>query len=93
MYPASFDYYRPKNLKEALALLRKNKDAKLLAGGHSLLPAMKLRVSSPTALIDIARNQKKETLRQGEDTPACLMELGRTADAALELKFCKTVIG
>lgn len=55
MYPASFDYYRPKNLKEAIALLRKNKDAKLLAGGHSLLPAMKLRVSSPAALIDIGR--------------------------------------
>ncbi len=55
MYPASFDYYRPKNLKEAIALLRKNKDAKLLAGGHSLLPAMKLRVSSPSAVIDIGR--------------------------------------
>jgi carbon-monoxide dehydrogenase medium subunit len=55
MYPASFDYYRPKNLKEAISLLRKNKDAKLLAGGHSLLPAMKLRVSSPSALIDIGR--------------------------------------
>ncbi|GMR23708.1 MAG: xanthine dehydrogenase family protein subunit M [Acidobacteriota bacterium] len=53
MYPASFDYYRPKNLKEAIALLRKNKDAKLLSGGHSLLPAMKLRVSSPSAVIDI----------------------------------------
>ena len=37
MYPTSFDYYRPKNLKEAITLLRKKKDAKLLAGGHSLL--------------------------------------------------------
>lgn len=55
MYPASFDYYQPKNLKEAIGLLRKNKDAKLLAGGHSLLPAMKLRVSSPSALIDLGR--------------------------------------
>jgi carbon-monoxide dehydrogenase medium subunit len=55
MYPTSFDYYRPKNLKEAITLLKKHKDAKLLAGGHSLLPAMKLRVSSPSALIDIAR--------------------------------------
>lgn len=55
MYPTSFDYYRPKNLKEAIALLRKKKDAKLLAGGHSLLPAMKLRMSSPAALIDIGR--------------------------------------
>ena len=55
MYAASFDYYRPKNLKQAVQLLRKHKDAKILAGGHSLLPAMKLRVSSPSALIDIGR--------------------------------------
>ena len=55
MYPASFDYHRPKTLKDAIALLKKNKDAKLLAGGHSLLPAMKLRVSSPSALIDIGQ--------------------------------------
>ena len=41
MYPASFDYHRPKTLKDAIALLKKKKDAKLLAGGHSLLPAMK----------------------------------------------------
>jgi len=55
MYAASFDYYRPKNLKNAVQLLRKHKDAAILAGGHSLLPAMKLRVSSPSALIDIGR--------------------------------------
>ena len=55
MYSASFDYYRPKNLKNAVQLLRKHKDAAILAGGHSLLPAMKLRVSSPSALIDIGR--------------------------------------
>ena len=55
MYAASFDYYRPKSLKNAIALLRKHKDAKILAGGHSLLPAMKLRMSSPSALIDIGQ--------------------------------------
>ncbi len=55
MYAASFDYYRPKNLKQAVPLLRKHKDAQVLAGGHSLLPAMKLRVSAPSALIDIGR--------------------------------------
>jgi carbon-monoxide dehydrogenase medium subunit len=53
MYSASFDYYRPKTVAEALALLRKHKDSKLLAGGHSLLPAMKLRLASPRALVDI----------------------------------------
>ena len=55
MYAANFDYYRPKTLKDAIALLKKKKDAKILAGGHSLLPAMKLRVSAPSALIDIGR--------------------------------------
>lgn len=55
MYSASFDYLQPKTLKEAIQLLRKTKDAKLLAGGHSLLPAMKLRVSEPAAVIDIGR--------------------------------------
>ncbi len=55
MYSESFDYYRPKALAEAVELLRKNKDAKVLAGGHSLLPAMKLRTSSASALVDIGR--------------------------------------
>jgi len=55
MYAPNFDYYRPKSIKEAITLLGKNKDAKLLAGGHSLIPAMKLRASSPSALIDISR--------------------------------------
>jgi carbon-monoxide dehydrogenase medium subunit len=56
MIPASFDYVTAKNLDEALSLLAKHKDdAKLLAGGHSLLPAMKLRLLQPKVLIDIAR--------------------------------------
>ncbi len=66
MYPATFDYYRPKNLKEALALLRKKKDSKLLAGGHSLLPAMKLRVSAPSALIDIGRLKGLDDIKIGK---------------------------
>jgi carbon-monoxide dehydrogenase medium subunit len=55
MYAANFDYYRPKTVAEAVELLRKNKDAKVLAGGHSLLPMMKLRTASPSALVDIGR--------------------------------------
>ncbi len=55
MYSANFEYYRPKTVAEALGLLRKHKDAKVLAGGHSLLPQMKLRVASPGALVDIGR--------------------------------------
>ena len=55
MYPTNFDYYRPSTVQEAVALLSKNPNAKLLAGGHSLLPAMKLRVSMPAALVDLGR--------------------------------------
>jgi aerobic carbon-monoxide dehydrogenase medium subunit len=55
MFPASFDYHRPKTIQEAVKLLREVKGSRVLAGGHSLLPAMKLRLASPAALIDISR--------------------------------------
>ncbi len=57
MYNPSVDYYQPTSVQEAVKLLGKHKDAKVLAGGHSLLPAMKLRLSEPSALIDIGRIQ------------------------------------
>jgi aerobic carbon-monoxide dehydrogenase medium subunit len=53
MYSESFQYFRPKTIAEASALLKKHKGARVLAGGHSLLPAMKLRLASPKALVDI----------------------------------------
>jgi carbon-monoxide dehydrogenase medium subunit len=56
MIPASFDYIAAKSLDEAISLLAKHKDdAKILAGGHSLLPAMKLRLMQPKVLIDLGR--------------------------------------
>jgi len=56
MIPANFDYIAAKSLDEALSLLAKHKDdAKLLAGGHSLLPAMKLRLAQPKVLIDLGK--------------------------------------
>jgi carbon-monoxide dehydrogenase medium subunit len=56
MIPAAFDYHTPTSLAEALALLAQYGDeAKILAGGHSLLPALKLRLSSIGHLIDIGR--------------------------------------
>ncbi len=54
MIPAPFDYSSPATLNEALALLKQHgDDAKILAGGHSLIPMMKLRFASPAHLIDI----------------------------------------
>jgi len=55
MIPATFDYFRPQTLDEALSLLGKHDDAKVLAGGHSLIPAMKLRLAQPKIIIDIGR--------------------------------------
>jgi carbon-monoxide dehydrogenase medium subunit len=56
MYPASFEYHRAASVQDAVMLLdRFGEDGKLLAGGHSLLPVMKLRFASPAHLIDIAK--------------------------------------
>jgi aerobic carbon-monoxide dehydrogenase medium subunit len=56
MYPANFDYLRPSSVDEAVAMLVQHGDAaKLLAGGHSLIPAMKLRLARPEVVIDIGR--------------------------------------
>jgi carbon-monoxide dehydrogenase medium subunit len=53
--PASFEYARAGSVDEALALLGGDEDAKLLAGGHSLVPAMRLRIARPSLLVDIGR--------------------------------------
>ncbi|MSU69846.1 MAG: xanthine dehydrogenase family protein subunit M [Opitutaceae bacterium] len=56
MIPAAFEYFRPQTLEEAVQLLVQHGDeAKLLAGGHSLVPAMKLRLAQPKTVIDIGR--------------------------------------
>src|SRR5262249_52052216 len=56
MIPASFDYHAPRTLPEALALLGKlGEEAKVLAGGQSVLPMMKLRFAQPAHLVDIGR--------------------------------------
>jgi carbon-monoxide dehydrogenase medium subunit len=54
--PAEFDYVAPESVEDALAALKEGgEDAKLLAGGHSLLPLMKLRLAAPTLLVDLRR--------------------------------------
>lgn len=55
MYPPKFNYHRAGSVSEALSLLQQNSPAKVLAGGHSLIPAMNLRLADPGTLIDIGR--------------------------------------
>jgi aerobic carbon-monoxide dehydrogenase medium subunit len=55
MFPAEFDYIRAGSAAEAVALLAKHPHAKLLAGGHSLIPLLKLRLAAPETIIDIGR--------------------------------------
>lgn len=68
MIPAQFDYQAPATLDEALALLAANPDdAKILAGGHSLIPAMKLRLAQPGMLVDIGRVKDLAYIREEND--------------------------
>jgi carbon-monoxide dehydrogenase medium subunit len=68
MIPAAFDYVRAASADEAVSLLAQHgDDAKLLAGGHSLIPLMKLRLASPAVLIDVARISDLSYIRDGGD--------------------------
>lgn len=72
MYPAGFDYLAPTSLDEALQMLASTEDAKVIAGGQSLIPMMKLRFARPATLIDLSRigglaelDETEEELRVG----------------------------
>ena len=64
MIPAQFEYVSPKTIPEAIAFLGKNKDAKILSGGHSLIPLMKLRLATPPVLVDINRIPGLDYIRE-----------------------------
>ena len=87
MIPAAFDYVRAGSVEEAVALLGEHgEDAKLLAGGHSLIPTMKLRLASPSALIDISALDELRGIRVDGDT--LILGAGVTHS---ELLYDKTV--
>jgi carbon-monoxide dehydrogenase medium subunit len=68
MIPAAFDYVRAGSAEEAISLIAQHGDeAKFLAGGHSLLPLMKLRLAQPTVLVDIGRVSDLSYIRDGGD--------------------------
>ena len=68
MIPAQFDYQAPATIEEAVSLLSGDPDgAKILAGGHSLIPAMKLRLAQPQLLVDIGRIKSLAYIREEGD--------------------------
>jgi carbon-monoxide dehydrogenase medium subunit len=85
MIPAEFDYVAPETLDEALrALSEGGEDAKLLAGGHSLLPLMKLRLATPTLLVDLRKvsglaglERANGSWKIGAMTPHAVLERSR----------------
>lgn len=64
MIPPGFDYEAPRSLKDAVALLANNPDAKILAGGQSLIPLMKFRLAAPAVLVDINRLEGLANIRE-----------------------------
>ncbi|MGH8974795.1 MAG: FAD binding domain-containing protein [Acidimicrobiia bacterium] len=71
MIPAAFDYVRATSADEAVSLLSSHgDDAKLLAGGHSLIPLMKLRLASPSVLVDVGRLTDLSYVRDSGDQVA-----------------------
>ena len=90
MYPPKFNYYRAGSVDEALTLLQENQGAKLLAGGHSLLPLMKMRLADPGTLIDIGRigelkgiTTQGNRIRIGALTPHVALETSKILPQAL----------
>jgi carbon-monoxide dehydrogenase medium subunit len=83
MKPAPFEYHAPNSLEEALTLLKDlGSEAKLLAGGQSLVPAMNFRVVQPSALIDLNRIQELNYLREDD---GCLRIGAMTRERTLEM--------
>ena len=66
MYPAQTTYHRASSVAEAVQLLADNEGAKVLAGGHSLIPMMKLRLATPAVLVDIGRIESLKGIEAGD---------------------------
>jgi carbon-monoxide dehydrogenase medium subunit len=68
--PAGFEYEVAESVDHAIELLGRSEDAKLLAGGHSLLPAMKLRLARPAFIVDVGRLSDLAYVKEEGDTIA-----------------------
>jgi carbon-monoxide dehydrogenase medium subunit len=93
MIPARFDYEVAESAEHAIALLGGREDAKLLAGGHSLIPAMKLRLVRPSLLVDIGRLAALDYVRDGGEHIAigALTRHQDVRDASLLQEHCPII--
>ncbi|WP_433167908.1 FAD binding domain-containing protein [Kribbella sp. CA-247076] len=67
MIPAAFEYFAPTSVDEAVSLLREHTDAKVLAGGQSLLPVLRLRLAAPESIVDIGKIDELRGVRDDGD--------------------------
>jgi carbon-monoxide dehydrogenase medium subunit len=93
MYASNFDYYRASTVAEARRLLADHPGAKLLAGGHSLIPLLKLRLAAPAALIDISRIAELKQVKADDNgiRIGALMTHAEIAGAPLVRNTCAVV--
>ncbi|HYY60536.1 MAG TPA: FAD binding domain-containing protein [Burkholderiales bacterium] len=92
MKPASFEYARPADLEQACAMLAAGGDARIIAGGQSLVPLMAMRLARPKRLIDIARisdlafvRRERDAVSIGATTRQCVLERDAVVRAAVPL--------
>lgn len=87
MYPSAFSYHRAASVQDALATLAATPDAKLLAGGHSLLPPMKLRMVAPPLLVDLGGlSQLRGVRRDGDSFVIGALTTHRTIEFSQDLR-------
>ena len=85
MIPAAFDYHRPATLDDAVSLLAaRGEEAKLLAGGHSLLPMMRLRLARPSALVDLGGLRRELSYVRDEGEVNAIGAMARHHDVATD---------
>jgi carbon-monoxide dehydrogenase medium subunit len=68
MIPAAFDYHAPTSVEEALTLLGSSGDVKVLAGGQSLIPVLRLRMAAPEVIVDLGRIESLRGIREDGDS-------------------------
>lgn len=81
MIPAQFDYVAPSSVEEALAVLSEHDDAKVLAGGQSLLPVLRMRLNAPELVVDLGRIESLRGIREEGDA-LVIGAMTRHADVA-----------